>query len=151
MAKSDKKTAAVDNVNNNAGGKKRKNPDDKSATEANKSEGGGGIDEFDKLFSDKKKQDREIKKEEAKKEAARKAAKKARYKSETASSNRNNNSTVNMSGTEWVDDGLGGKYNKEGFTGRVEDGVKVFKRHILNKPGAGTTTDCPFDCDCCFI
>jgi hypothetical protein len=29
--------------------------------------------------------------------------------------------------------------------------VKIFKRHILNKPGAGDTKDCPFDCNCCFI
>ena len=51
----------------------------------------------------------------------------------------------------WVDDGLGGKYNAEGYTGRVEDGVKVFKAHVLNKPNSGTTKKCPFDCDCCFI
>lgn len=53
--------------------------------------------------------------------------------------------------TGWVDDGLGGKYNAEGYTGRVEDGVKVFKAHVLNKPNSGTTKNCPFDCDCCFI
>lgn len=54
-------------------------------------------------------------------------------------------------GTQWVDDGLGGRFNNEGYTGRVEDGVKVFKAHVLNRPTAGTTKDCPFDCDCCFI
>ena len=54
-------------------------------------------------------------------------------------------------GGEWVDDGLGGVYNSEGFTGRVEDGVKIFKAHILSKEGAGETPDCPFDCKCCFI
>ena len=52
---------------------------------------------------------------------------------------------------EWVDDGLGGRFNAEGFTGRVEDGVKVFKAHVLSKPNAGTTAQCPFDCDCCYI
>jgi hypothetical protein len=46
---------------------------------------------------------------------------------------------------------LGGKFNREGYTGRVEDGVKVFKAHVLNKPGFGRSKDCPFDCDCCFI
>jgi hypothetical protein len=51
----------------------------------------------------------------------------------------------------WEDDGLGGKYNNEGYTGRVEDGVKVFKAHILRKPNAGQSADCPFDCKCCFI
>lgn len=52
---------------------------------------------------------------------------------------------------EWVDDGLGGKYNKEGYTGRVEDGVRVFKAHVLSKTNAGASNLCPFDCDCCFI
>lgn len=55
------------------------------------------------------------------------------------------------SAKEWVDDGLGGKFNQEGFTGRIEDGVKIFKAHVLNQPKAGTTKDCPFDCSCCFI
>jgi hypothetical protein len=52
---------------------------------------------------------------------------------------------------EWVDDGLGGVYNREGYTGRVEDGVRVFKAHVLRKPNSGQTPLCPFDCDCCFI
>jgi Eukaryotic protein of unknown function (DUF1764) len=52
---------------------------------------------------------------------------------------------------EWVDDGLGGKYNGEGFTGRIEDGVKIFKAHVLRKKNAGQTDRCPFDCDCCYI
>jgi hypothetical protein len=52
---------------------------------------------------------------------------------------------------EWVDDGLGGKYNSEGYTGRVEDGVRVFKAHVLSKPNAGSTPLCPFDCNCCYI
>jgi hypothetical protein len=52
---------------------------------------------------------------------------------------------------KWLDDGLGGVYNTEGFTGRVEDGVKVFKAHLLRKPNAGESPDCPFDCSCCFI
>ena len=59
--------------------------------------------------------------------------------------------TTRSKSSEWVDDGLGGIYNSEGFTGRVEDGVKIFKAHILNKPDAGRTDLCPFDCDCCFI
>jgi hypothetical protein len=54
---------------------------------------------------------------------------------------------------EWVDDGLGGKFNSEGFTGRREEqtGFKVYKAHVLNKKGFGTTSQCPFDCDCCYI
>jgi len=52
---------------------------------------------------------------------------------------------------EWVDDGLGGKFNKDGYTGRVEGGVKVFKAHLFNRKNFGNTALCPFDCDCCFI
>ena len=104
------------------------------------------IDEFDALFSDKKKQDKQAKEEEVAEEAAIKAAKKARRKNDGPSS-----STTSFRGEDWVDDGLGGKFNKEGYTGRVEDGIKIFKHHILNKPKSGQSKDCPFDCDCCFI
>ena len=52
---------------------------------------------------------------------------------------------------EWVEDGLGGKFNKEGFTGRTEQGVNIYKAHLFNKRDFGKTSDCPFDCDCCFI
>ena len=150
MAKNEnknKKTAAA----TSAESKKRKNPG--SGAISNKSKGsGGGMDEFDMLFSDKKKQDQQTKKEEAKEEVARKAAKKARYENDDGGSSsftRNHSSDTNRK--DWVDDGLGGKYNKEGYTGRVEEGIKIFKRHILNKPGAGNSKDCPFDCECCFI
>lgn len=55
------------------------------------------------------------------------------------------------SSSDWVDDGLGGKFNFEGYTGRVQDGIKIFKAHVLNRPTAGKTKLCPFECDCCFI
>ena len=58
---------------------------------------------------------------------------------------------VSESAGDWIEDGLGGRYNNEGFTGRVVEGLKVFKAHVLNKPNAGKSKDCPFDCDCCFI
>ena len=34
----------------------------------------------------------------------------------------------------------------------TEDGMRIFTEEELglNKPGAGTTKDCPFDCDCCY-
>ena len=146
MVKSDKKKiAAVENTHV----KKRKvlKPGDGTGM----SKRGDGIDEFDILFSEKKRQDKQIKEDEEKKEAHRKAAKKARYQNDGASSTSTKSRIAEMSGPEWVDDGLGGKYNHEGYTGRIEDGVKIFKRHILNKPGAGNTKDCPFDCNCCFI
>jgi len=55
------------------------------------------------------------------------------------------------SSTYWTDDGLGGKFNAEGYTGRMQDGCRIFKAHVLNKASSGNTKDCPFDCDCCFI
>lgn len=52
---------------------------------------------------------------------------------------------------KWASDGLGGIFNGEGFTGRKDDGHRVFKAHLMNKEGFGQSPDCPFDCDCCFI
>jgi len=53
---------------------------------------------------------------------------------------------------EWSNDGLGGIFDAEGYTGRKVDGsMKVYKAHLFNKKGFGTTKDCPFDCDCCYI
>ena len=52
----------------------------------------------------------------------------------------------------WATDGLGGVFNGEGFTGRRDDGGhRVFKAHLMNKKGFGSSPDCPFDCNCCFI
>jgi hypothetical protein len=52
----------------------------------------------------------------------------------------------------WATDGHGGVFNGEGFTGRRDDGGhRVFKAHLMNRKGFGTSPDCPFDCDCCFI
>eukprot|EP00934_Nitzschia_sp_Nitz4_P004017 Nitzschia sp. Nitz4//scaffold4_size323378//170333//170737//NITZ4_000666-RA/size323378-processed-gene-0.286-mRNA-1//1//CDS//3329553417//4007//frame0 len=95
-----------------------------------------GLDEIDALFSEKKKR-------------ARTEPPPTKRKPREPIPSRKH--PMPTSGAEWVDDGLGGKYNAEGYTGRVEDGVKVFKRHILNKPNAGYSKDCPFDCQCCFI
>lgn len=52
---------------------------------------------------------------------------------------------------KWASDGLGGIFNGEGFTGRKDDGHRVFKAHLMNKEGFGQSPDCPFDCNCCFI
>ena len=57
----------------------------------------------------------------------------------------------NMKDREWIDDGLGGRFNKEGYTGRTEGGVKIFKAHLFNQSDFGNTPDCPFDCKCCYI
>ena len=80
MAKSEKtKVAATRNTQV----KKRKISN--SSGGSDKSRCKGGIDEFDVLFSEKKRQDKQIKEEEER-EANRKAAKKARFKSANCSS-----------------------------------------------------------------
>ena len=107
-----------------------------------------GWDEIESLFDDCKK----------KKEAA------AAVAAETAKKKKHNNSKPSRAdkepgklkasemGGDWVDDGLGGVYNSEGYTGRVEEGVRVFKAHFIQQsPDAGNTELCPFDCKCCYM
>eukprot|EP00747_Dinoflagellata_sp_TGD_P169582 gnl/TRDRNA2_/TRDRNA2_198912_c0_seq1.p1 gnl/TRDRNA2_/TRDRNA2_198912_c0~~gnl/TRDRNA2_/TRDRNA2_198912_c0_seq1.p1 ORF type:complete len:179 (+),score=45.43 gnl/TRDRNA2_/TRDRNA2_198912_c0_seq1:36-539(+) len=57
-------------------------------------------------------------------------------------------------GDEWTDDGLGGVYDKDGWTGRRTSGdsLRIFKSHLIkvNAKGSGNTPLCPFDCECCF-
>eukprot|EP00746_Dinoflagellata_sp_MGD_P168451 gnl/MRDRNA2_/MRDRNA2_99935_c0_seq1.p1 gnl/MRDRNA2_/MRDRNA2_99935_c0~~gnl/MRDRNA2_/MRDRNA2_99935_c0_seq1.p1 ORF type:complete len:189 (-),score=66.82 gnl/MRDRNA2_/MRDRNA2_99935_c0_seq1:150-716(-) len=54
-------------------------------------------------------------------------------------------------GDQWVDDGLGGVYNSEGWTGRrTDDNFRIFKAHLLKVGSGGGTPQCPFDCQCCF-
>jgi len=131
-----------------------------------KSKKAGGLDEIDALFARKKKLKKEIAAEKAKEEQEKQTAAKRRNlqhdDSATSDSYKKNAKTMKLTGNrtdlenlksgEWVDDGLGGKFNADGYTGRRdESGLKVFKAHLFNKKGFGTTKDCPFDCDCCFI
>jgi hypothetical protein len=109
-----------------------------------------GWDAIESLFDDKKqdKKDRVVEQQEQKKlndEYRR------QQKAERASGSSSSGSTNFSTKEKWADDGLGGKYNSEGFTGRVSEGVKVFKAHLLSKPGAGSTDQCPFDCECCYM
>lgn len=99
---------------------------------------------IESIFASKKIESRESRGSKQRKEVPRKtSAKRVRTFSQERHS---------MSAKEWTDDGLGGRFNREGFTGRVDkDGIKIFKAHVLNGPDAGTTKKCPFDCDCCFI
>lgn len=125
---------------------------------------GGGWGEIQGIFDAKKKQVSEEKASITKQKADRKR----QYRSNDAPSSSKSNdqqqehqadifarSTKPGSGTsqsqQWMDDGLGGKFNTDGYTGRVEDGVKIFKAHVLSKQNAGSTQDCPFDCTCCYI
>ncbi|KAL7561931.1 hypothetical protein ACA910_022490 [Epithemia clementina (nom. ined.)] len=127
---------------------KPKQPPHKRETEDVKNKGNKrGLDDIDQIFDQKK----------PKLNADKNRAAQKRDKPRTGGSNKQPLAGSSRVGQDqplplgWVDDGLGGKYNSEGFTGRVEDGVKIFKAHVLNKPEAGKSNKCPFDCDCCFI
>jgi Eukaryotic protein of unknown function (DUF1764) len=111
-----------------------------------------GIDEIDNLFKTGKVKRKEQQKREIQEIQKRKERNKKRRLEDAAfESIINGKQQQAQNDDDWVDDGLGGRHNSEGYTGRVEDGVKIFKAHILSKPGAGSTPQCPFDCDCCFI
>lgn len=98
-----------------------------------------GWEEIANLLSDGKKQ--KLQKSDA--DAKRSSEAKLRKKKADQKPNRDED--------QWIDDGLGGVYNSEGYTGRIQDGVKIFKAHVLRNPNSGNTPQCPFDCDCCFI
>jgi Eukaryotic protein of unknown function (DUF1764) len=130
-------------------GKKTEKPLCPKVSEPGKSKN-AGLDEIEDLFKDgkqKKREQQEMELQEAKIRKERNKKRRLEEAAESVAQRRNDNNFEN----DWVDDGLGGRHNSEGYTGRIEDGVKVFKAHVLSKPGAGTTPLCPFDCDCCFI
>mmetsp|Transcript_28130 Transcript_28130/g.66098 ORF Transcript_28130/g.66098 Transcript_28130/m.66098 type:complete len:172 (+) Transcript_28130:56-571(+) len=53
--------------------------------------------------------------------------------------------------SDWTDDGLGGIYNQEGWTGRrTKDKLRIFKAHLIKVGEGGGTPQCPFDCSCCY-
>lgn len=122
-----------------------------------------GLDDIEDLFASKKERDIEQKKrrkeeervQTAKKEFFKKNAQTsegaslAKAKKKSLVGDRSDVQDVKKN--EWVNDGLGGVFDREGYTGRKEDGMKVYKAHLFNKKGFGTTSDCPFDCQCCFI
>ena len=111
-----------------------------------------GVDEIESLFASKR--DRSSR-DQAAKAAQKKTYTQGRKRKHSKVSSENasvlDRRFAGGSSKTWVDDGLGGKFNAEGFTGRKEDGVKIFKAHVLNKPNFGLSKDCPFDCDCCYI
>ena len=105
-----------------------------------------GWSEIENIFDKKKEQKRAKAAAEKEKKDARKKRDVAKPRPKPPKSQGKNHNPG-----DWVDDGLGGVYNEEGYTGRIEDGMKIFKAHVLKKPNAGETAKCPFDCDCCFI
>lgn len=105
-----------------------------------------GLNEIDALFDDKKQHEKQRHHEEK-----QERQKKRKRQAQQEQSNNSRQDLLKLKDKEWKDDGLGGKYNNEGFTGRREDGVKVYKAHLLNERDFGNTPDCPFDCSCCYI
>lgn len=126
--------------------KKSLKPDEKNGKMKMDAKGSkAGLEEIDSLFLEKKR---------AKADTVEETSKKKRHRnSKSTTENRSGSKSSRDVETrsEWVNDGMGGRFNSEGYTGRVQDGCKVFKAHVLNKPNFGKSRDCPFDCDCCFI
>jgi len=114
--------------------------------------------EIENIFGQKKKQ-----KENSKPEEAEGEKKSTKAGSNSAPTNgvikktkkkkpRIRGSADNILGDdEWKDDGLGGVYDKNGWTGRTtEDGLRIYKKHLLKiQEGGGESELCPFDCECC--
>ena len=140
--------------------------------------GGSGLDVIDDLFAAKKIAKKEAKTKEAKEEDERRRRRRKRREEESAaqggtagssaaaaapshlrskakklaSMTHSRDDAAGLKSGEWASDGRGGIFDGEGYTGRkVDGGMKIFKAHLFNKEGFGTTTDCPFDCNCCFI
>jgi Eukaryotic protein of unknown function (DUF1764) len=136
---------------------KVKHDSDKSTnTETNTKDKKSGLHEIDDLFKTGKEKKREQEEMEIHEAQKRKARNKKRRQEDAAFESIINgqqlrNINEDNAKNDWVDDGLGGRHNSEGYTGRIEDGMKIFKSNVLSKPGAGTSSLCPFDCDCCYI
>lgn len=147
---SGKKRAREEPSNNSKETNEKAIKTDKTKSNSSQSGGSGGSgsgwNEIDSLFSEKKKKQQDAKDEDAAAAVAAKKKKSKKPKQSTSSPSFRGNPNE-----KWTDDGLGGVYNADGFTGRNEDGVRVFKAHLFNKPEFGSTKDCPFDCNCCFI
>ena len=125
-----------------------------------------GLDDIDALFATKKEKDIEKKQVEERNEKRRKEQRKLFKRNQESSSSAgicistatkkpltyDREDIKGLKKNEWVNDGLGGVFDAEGFTGRKEEGSgKIYKAHLMNKKGFGSTPACPFDCDCCYI
>ena len=152
----------------NTRGRKEENEKKKDCTDGDVGtiDHDSGVGEIDNLFAGKKEAKKESKvKAENDALAAKKARKsgKGKFPGGGDGGGRNVKAIGNLKydrsdasrlvSGEWASDGLGGVFNSDGFTGRRDgdNGMKVFKAHLFNKPGFGESKDCPFDCDCCFI
>ena len=79
-----------------------------------------GLDEIDALFAKKKDEAKKQQKANVPNDSSKQQQQKSSKRTCTVSSHQD---LEKLGEKEWVDDGLGGKFNKEGFTGRRENGV----------------------------
>ncbi len=136
-----------------------------ASTQNKADEKGKGIDEIDALFASKKETELMQKKQEAEEEKMHQEQRKLFQKNRNSGGgvSKKNVKNIDLSQDrtdigkiqrgEWANDGLGGVFDVDGFTGRKQEGTgyKIYKAHLFNKEGFGTTKDCPFDCKCCYI
>ncbi|GMH68790.1 hypothetical protein TrRE_jg492, partial [Triparma retinervis] len=99
---------------------------------------GGGKKAIDELFNTKKKRTAAaaaaVEQEESRKEEEHRSKKK-KLKGDRED-------VRGLTSGEWIDDGRGGVFNKDGFTGRRDEGGrKIFKAHLFNKTDFGNTPD----------
>ena len=161
----DEKQSSPKNKNNNKNNSSTSNNKNKQdlGSKPRKIAKKSGLEDIDDLFKSKKERVAEEKQKQEEEERIEMEKRKF-FKSNASSSSApsinkatkkslvgDRTDTCLLKKNEWVNDGLGGVFDAEGFTGRKEEGVKVFKAHLFNKKGFGTTKDCPFDCDCCYI
>ena len=123
-----------------------------------------GLDDIDNLFATKKEIEITQKKQQAQEDKILEEQRKLFRQNNNTNSVKIKNAinidlkqdrsdVQNLNKGEWVNDGLGGVFTTDGFTGRKQEGswYKIYKAHLFNKKGFGTTPDCPFDCKCCYI
>ena len=154
MPKRDRPSSDGDDDNNNGINKIKEDKKQLTAEVKKAPSGTRGLTELDDIFAVKKKAQKAFAEEEKKQVKAAAKASAATSHSKSKPSLKGTQSRQDVEGLSpnvWYDDGLGGKFNRDGFTGRVEGGVKVFKAHLFNKKEFGQSKDCPFDCNCCFI
>jgi hypothetical protein len=119
-----------------------------------------GMDEIDQLFSSKKEKMKKRRLDQQQEELDKYNSRKMMNKEERKTTQKqvkkinlqyDREDLSKIKTGEWASDGLGGVFDADGWTGRTESGMKIYKHHLFNKKNAGRTKDCPFDCDCCYI
>ena len=134
----------------------------RSPSSSSKARGAREIDDIFQQLQDTKRMKREKDDNEDSKEDKEVGLKSSDKGGMGENSNTSDNNLGRMRKGEWLDDGLGGIYNRDGWTGRKsKEGFRIFKTHLLmrqnelsgenKKNGKYGSGKCPFDCSCCFI